>query len=433
MYLDIERILVDAKLASTLSEPTWMDQFGNIVESESESYGCKVSTQLHLPQCCIAMDEVGADLNMLNDGSIGGSKFLTRKGVLAKMNATKKSKRFTMLGLTNLCGDAIMCVIIFEGKECNVVQESGIDPLHPLTSEYELEDDQKDSNFSFFEDNYGPGKLFPGGPVCTFEGKDIPTMIRYSENGSISPEILRDILKTLDELKNFKDYRDNGAVPFLLVDGHQTRFHTTFLDYITNNAHPWKVSIGVPYGTSLWQVGDSYQQNGHYKIFIMKLKRIIMNFRADLFCSEMELLPTDIILMINYAWAESFADKKGNVQAILELGFFPLKKKLLLLNDLKRTMTADDKQMEEELKLLGDKYARMPGSEANASQEISHQNTNDQLNFSEGYAASVLDKLVGHVDLENTRARNNTKSEFGKNSKSLIKHMKKLTSAGQLV
>ena len=56
--------------------------------------------------------------------------------------------------------------------------------------------------------------------MCEIEGKKIPTMIRYSEKGSITPEILKDILKTIDDLEVFQTYRDNGAVPFLLVDGH---------------------------------------------------------------------------------------------------------------------------------------------------------------------------------------------------------------------
>ena len=45
-------------------------------------------------------------------------------------------------------------------------------------------------------------------------------MIRYSEKGSITGEILKDILQTIDELRLFKVYRYNGAVLFLLVDGH---------------------------------------------------------------------------------------------------------------------------------------------------------------------------------------------------------------------
>ena len=152
----------------------------------------------------------------------------------------------------------MMCVIIYEGKERNVFVKSGIDPsMHPLYNHFDDCSVDEDNNFEFFENNYGKGRLFLGGPVCEIEGKKIPTMIRYSEKGSITPDILKDILKTIDDLEVFHTYRDNGAVPFLLVDGHQSRFHSTFLEYITDDAHPCKVSIGVPYDTSLWQVGDS--------------------------------------------------------------------------------------------------------------------------------------------------------------------------------
>lgn len=36
-----------------------------------------------------------------------------------------------------------------------------------------------DSNFKFFEEKFGT--LFLGGPVCNFEGMEIPIMVRYSE------------------------------------------------------------------------------------------------------------------------------------------------------------------------------------------------------------------------------------------------------------
>ena len=77
MYLDVERIMCDAHVAHKLDHPVWMDQFGNEVQNKEDSYGCKVSTILTLPQCCIVMDEVGGDLNMLNDGHEGGTKYVT--------------------------------------------------------------------------------------------------------------------------------------------------------------------------------------------------------------------------------------------------------------------------------------------------------------------------------------------------------------------
>ena len=94
--------------------------------------------------------------------------------------------------------------------------KSGVDPFHSLYNKHN--GDYTNSNFNFFQDNYDPGKLFPGSPVCNFEGKNIPTMIRYSEKGSITNTILTDILHTIDTLSIYKEYRENGAIPFLLVE-----------------------------------------------------------------------------------------------------------------------------------------------------------------------------------------------------------------------
>ena len=56
-----------------------------------------------------------------------------------------------------------------------------------------------------------------------------------------------------------------------------------------------------------------------------------------------------------------------------------------------------------------------------------------RLNFNHGFASVVVDKLVGHADLELAQSRNMTKVTIGENSKVLIKNMKKLKSAGELV
>jgi hypothetical protein len=37
--------------------------------------------------------------------------------------------------------------------------------------------------------NTGMGKVFPGGPVCTYKGINIPTLIHQSDSGGITPEI----------------------------------------------------------------------------------------------------------------------------------------------------------------------------------------------------------------------------------------------------
>ena len=70
-------------------------------------------------------------------------------------------------------------------------------------------------------------------------------------------------------------------MPFLLLDGHESRFELPFLTYITNPDHPWKVCIGVPYGTSLWQVADSKEQNGSFKIALSKIKKRIVEQKIE--------------------------------------------------------------------------------------------------------------------------------------------------------
>lgn len=260
-------------------------------------------------------------------------------------------------------------------------------------------------------------------------------MIRYSEKGGITNEIITDILKTLDKLKVFQEYRSNNVVPFLLVDGHMSRFSHLFLEYITNPNHPWKVSIGIPYGTSLWQFGDSYQQNGRFKIAIFSYKKKLMDKRLLSFCSEIELVPTDIIPMIHYAWLLSFSDIAGNKQAILEHGLNPLNKNLLLLDSLCRTMTDYDCVEENYREYFNDEKLQMICS-TQASSLASEENqsaSQSQLNYNHMYSSIFIDKLIGHADVEKARACNKYRAECGSNTKELLKQVKKLTSAGKLV
>ena len=157
---------------------------------------------------------------MMNDSNMENTRFISRRGTIAKISTTKKSKKFTVPGVTTLAGDPVLCVIIIEGKERKLYVESGVDIFHPKISEFDNTCSKHDPQL--FKDNYGPGKLFPCGPVCKLKGKDIPTMIRYSAKGGIDEDIIIDILKTFDDLKIFDVDRNNGKLPFLLVDGHQS-------------------------------------------------------------------------------------------------------------------------------------------------------------------------------------------------------------------
>jgi hypothetical protein len=61
--------------------------------------------------------------------------------------------------------------------------------------------------------------------------------------------------------------RSTGLNPFLLLDGHGSPFDLEFLEYVMAADTKWHVEIGLPYGTSYWQVGDSSEQNGlHHRV-----------------------------------------------------------------------------------------------------------------------------------------------------------------------
>ena len=127
---------------------------------------------------------------------------------------------------------------------------------------------EKDKNL--ISNTGGEGKQHLQGPaVCEFHRQKLPTMCCCSESLSITANLLVAMLKVINKSEVFD--RTDGIAPFLLLDGHGSRFDLISLEYINNPANPWSVvGIGVPYGTSYWQVGDSSQQNGSFKMKLVK-------------------------------------------------------------------------------------------------------------------------------------------------------------------
>ena len=95
-----------------------------------------------------------------------------------------------------------------------------------------------------------------------YKNVEVPCLSVVNESGGITATILTSILRHLDGLHLFDKAREDGLKPFLLVDGHSSRFDIEFLRYINSPPTSYSVCVGVPYGTSYWQVGDSTEQNG---------------------------------------------------------------------------------------------------------------------------------------------------------------------------
>ena len=70
--------------------------------------------------------------------------------------------------------------------------------------------------------------------------------------------------------------RMNGVVPFAILDGHGSRIELTFLQYANDPVIKWCVCLDVPYGTALWQVGDSKEQNDYFNMVTIDAERQLL-------------------------------------------------------------------------------------------------------------------------------------------------------------
>ena len=161
----------------------------------------------------------------------------------------------------------------------------------------------------------------------------------------IISNILVDIIATLDHRELFNQSTRRKHV--LLIDGHGSCFKLPFVKYVTHKNHEWIVRIGVPYGTSLWQVGDSSEQNGSYNMALSKAKQYLIDLKQKKMMIP-TIQPYEIIILVNRVWSKSFGRPTTNRTAIANRGWFPLNRALLLNKTIRITMTKEEKIAEHE-------------------------------------------------------------------------------------
>ena len=424
MYYHCINEMVDAGIAEKYDEPKWLNMNGEEC-SEAEALGCKVTHKLCHPELCFVGDEVGGNLSMKGDGHAGGQKFLTGTGTVPYRKCSNSEKRFTLIGLTALDGQPVMCVLILKGNRRNLSVETGID----ITV---IPDGQEDNN-SFFFVNTGPGKYFPGPPTCTFRGKEIPALVRWNESGSITSQILVEMLQTLDMLGVIP--REENIKPFLLLDGHGSRLEVPFLQYINTPTDHWVVCIGVPYGTALWQVGDSKEQNGSFNIAMNQAKQDLLSYKEEK-CMEGTLLPTDLMPLINKAWSKSFARVDKNKKAIAERGWNPLNFNLLLNPEIRATMTKEEIENEassNSITLPSSLSQSNPSPNEDPSLTITDSSITTvstfqpSLNFDTGTSAFCLDAILKQQQLQTARERIKSEKDTGDTMATRLRSAKRVT------
>jgi hypothetical protein len=188
------------------------------------------------------------------------------------------------------------------------------------------------------------------------------------------------MLAYLDSLEVFD--RSLGLNPFLLLDGHSSRFELDFLEYINKVETKWVVNIGLPYGTSYWQVGDSTEQNGCFKMALVKQKQALVTKKND-HGLPYEINKTDVVKLVKDAWRVSFARPETNRKAVLQRGWGP---RALNYNCL----------LHEEI------MASKPSIEEHQAKKplIKSSLTPSELNLSGGLAGTLIDRIVAEKNKE---------------------------------
>ena len=100
-----------------LEELEWQDKDGNRVKFKSGARGCKVTSKINRNDMVLLVNEVVGNLDMNGDGNKGGENLFCEKGFIAQRKVRITSKYFTVIGLANLLGEPLCCIVIIEGKE----------------------------------------------------------------------------------------------------------------------------------------------------------------------------------------------------------------------------------------------------------------------------------------------------------------------------
>jgi hypothetical protein len=297
-----------------LDNPVCTDINGKPEDHETKRFGLAQPIKITKPDWILFADESGFNTSQKKDGHVGGQKFVVERGTAPQIMSSTTDHKFTLLPFTSASGDAVCCAIIFQGKG-NVPStwRTGVDhsvtPILTADGEFDL------------VLNFGEGKYYPGGPTCKYNGKVVDCLVFTSESGGITGDILVKILTYFDSIDLFPRV-PGGPIPLLIVDGHQSRLAPMFVEYINDQNHTWKVCLGVPYATTLWQVGDASEQNGMVKLEWYREKKELLSWKY-LNGLPRAIRPDDVMPLMNKIFYKSYNNVANNKKAVAVRGWYP--------------------------------------------------------------------------------------------------------------
>ena len=127
VYDCVYAAVVYSKVATPLDESYYY--FINIsvrrVKTEEEAACHQINHCLSHPQYVLFGDEVGTDINNMDDGNNGGQHNIRKKGMKTNLLSSKASGYFTLIGMTAETGKSLLCLYIFAAKSLSVTDAKG--------------------------------------------------------------------------------------------------------------------------------------------------------------------------------------------------------------------------------------------------------------------------------------------------------------------
>jgi len=405
MYDVIYDELVEAGVAIHLDNPVFTDRDGKEVE-EDERFGLKQDIKITHPHYIMFADETGCNTSQKKDGHVGGTKLIVEKGTVPQVMSSDTDHKFTLLPFTSASGEAVCCVVIFQSKTGQVPMQwrmgidASVNPIRGSDGEIDV------------EMNIGEGKFHPGGPKCKYNGKEVDCLAYATESGGITGDILVQILTYFDEIDLFPRV-PGGPIPVLIVDGHQSRLDPAFIEYINDKGHQWMVCFGVPYATTIWQVGDASELNGKFKIEWYREKGFLLVWKYTRRLTR-SIKPYDIMPILNKIFHKSFGNLQGNMKAVSDRGWFPPNRKLLehpsLIND------------------AASEHAVPSSADTSSSSTSCAMTLTLNIGGEEGMTATVLDRmLTERARSEGAKKAGEKRKQEGQDAAANIRDAKRLT------
>ena len=162
-------------------------------------------------------DRCGINTNMSNDKLSNGNKRAHTKGWNVTIPGCTSNTHFTTMGITALTGKPVCAVVIIQKTtSLNFLERFGFDMEVECKGDLSVFDTVKaaaeeiknhNKNISpeekkrkltmndycfeppldVLEENMGKGNVFPGGPTCEYNGKQIPAFVTNSKSSGITP------------------------------------------------------------------------------------------------------------------------------------------------------------------------------------------------------------------------------------------------------